>query len=173
MLQAGDELGRTQHGNNNAYCQDNEISWIDWASADADLLAFVKALLALRRENVLLRADRYRHAEPDADGQSMVWLAPGGGTLSAEAWHDPARDSIACLLQRRRGHEPPDTALLILMNSGSVSVDFTLPYSGPWQRRVDTAEAPGCFEREPTAELHGPAVSIAAHSLQLLEYGGA
>ena len=80
MLLMGDELGRTQHGNNNAYCQDNELSWIDWSSADRDLTCLVGRLIALRREQEALRQARYLHGETTAPAcpTSPGWLQRAG-----------------------------------------------------------------------------------------------
>ncbi|MEE4276948.1 MAG: glycogen debranching protein GlgX [Halieaceae bacterium] len=173
MLQAGDELGRSQGGNNNAYCQDNAISWIDWENTDSELLTFVTALLRLRAEEPLLHADRYRHVDADDDGQSMHWLAPEGGELKGKAWHEPDRDCVACLLQQAGSVTVGQRSLLVVMNAGESDVDFCLPLRSAWRLRVDTAVAPWCRERLEGTRLVGPTLSIAAHSLQLLEYDGA
>ncbi|NMR21534.1 glycogen debranching protein GlgX [Cellulomonas fimi] len=94
MLTAGDEIGRTQQGNNNAYCQDNEISWIDWRLADwqRDLLATTRHLLRLRREHPALRPDRFFRGAPPAEGErpDLAWFDATGSALEHDAWHDPA-----------------------------------------------------------------------------------
>jgi glycogen operon protein len=141
MLQAGDELGRTQGGNNNAYCQDNETSWLDWDSMDTQLLQFVRGLLAFRRSQPLLRADRFRHFQPDAERQSLRWLAPEGGTLQGSAWHAPQRFSLACLLEGAGAPDTATAALLIVLNADSRDVTFELPPGHRWLRCIDTATA--------------------------------
>ncbi|HBO13286.1 MAG TPA: glycogen debranching enzyme GlgX [Halieaceae bacterium] len=168
MLQAGDELGRSQGGNNNAYCQDNATSWLAWAEADEELLAFTRALLALRAGEPLLRADRYRHREADADGQRLAWLAPEGGEPGNGDWHDPARACVGCLLSQDGGHNREPYSLLLVLNGGETPVPFRLPAPGPWHCRVDTARAPWVF----TGELvSGTEVTCAGRSLQLLASG--
>ena len=106
MLTAGDELGRTQQGNNNAYCQDNEISWLDWKAVDEDLLAFVTRLVALRRSSPVLRQEAFfeGHEIPGTvrtgGTRDLAWFAPDGGQLTdgglvrhrpADARHVPRR----------------------------------------------------------------------------------
>jgi len=140
LLQAGDELGRTQDGNNNAYCQDNETSWLDWNAIDDQLLAFVRGVLAFRRSQPLLRADRFRHLQPDADGQSLRWLAAEGGILQGQAaWHAPHRLCVGCLLDEAGDAGETVRALLIVLNADDRDVTFELPSGHRWLRRIDTA----------------------------------
>jgi len=142
MLQAGDELGRTQGGNNNAYCQDNETSWIDWSRPEGEHVDFVREVLRFRRAQPLLRADRYRHAQPNTAGQSMHWVAPEGGELGGDSWHDPLRFSVGCLLVQDPVDSQPPMALLLLLNAGDDALDFRLPGEGDWFVRIDTAATP-------------------------------
>jgi glycogen operon protein len=165
MLQAGDELGRSQGGNNNAYCQDNATSWLAWADADEDLLAFTRALVALRAREPLLRADRYRHREADGDGQRLAWLAPEGGEPGEGDWQDPARGCVGCLLSQDGGHNRGSYSLLLVLNGGEAPVSFRLPARGPWYCRVDTARAPWIFAGD---AVDGAEVYCEARSLQLL-----
>ncbi len=101
MLLAGDEIGRTQQGNNNAYCQDNEISWIDWNIAEADagkeLTAFVARLTALRRQYPVLRCPKFLHGkdEPAPGIIDIAWFDEQGEIISPEAWNDPQRRALA------------------------------------------------------------------------------
>jgi isoamylase len=164
MLQAGDELGRTQRGNNNAYCQDNDLSWLDWDGADEALQAFVRSVLALRREQPLLRADRFRHDTPDGDGQRLRWLAAEGGTLVAHDWQDPLRDCLGCLLTQEDGHNHPAHSLLIVFNAGGGPVDFLLPAGPAWRLCVDTARAPWILDGPPP----DAPLTVAEQSLVLL-----
>jgi glycogen operon protein len=129
MLLGGDELGRTQGGNNNAYAQDNEISWYDWASVDASLVEFVTSLIALRRDNVALRPDWFRQA-PGAGHSTVTVLRADGQELDEADWTDPDARSILFLL----GHEGDDSFALLL-NSATNGVEFEVP-SAPgaeWQ----------------------------------------
>jgi isoamylase len=168
LLQGGDELGRSQRGNNNAYCQDNDLSWLAWDAADGELQAFTRSLLALRAAEPLLRADRYRHRDADGQGQRLAWLAPEGGELNGEAWHDAGRSCVGCLLVQDAGHHRAPYSVLLLMNGGEEPVQFTLPAAGPWQRRVDTAEAPWIFDEGTVA---GGCTALPGQSLQLLMGG--
>ena len=165
MLQAGDELGRSQGGNNNAYCQDNDTSWLAWAEADEDLLAFTRALVALRAREPLFRADRYRHREADGDGQRLAWLAPEGREPDEADWHDPGRACVGCLLSQAGGNHCEPYSLLLVLNGGEAPVSFRLPAPGPWYCRVDTARAPWVFAGE---AVDGAEVCCEARSLQLL-----
>ena len=94
MLLAGDEFGRTQRGNNNAYCQDNEISWLDWSMAASPpgiaLTAYVARLIALRREHPVLRHPHFLHgrAHPAPGIADIAWFDQSGGTIPVEAWND-------------------------------------------------------------------------------------
>ncbi|MEN2742223.1 glycogen debranching protein GlgX [Microbacterium sp. X-17] len=122
MILGGDELGRTQQGNNNAYCQDNEISWYDWANADWDLHAFTATLIRLRRTEPALRPEWYRHA-PDVGGPDTVRIVRADGeSFTDEDWADPEARSIAFVLM----HEGADSFLLLLNAAGN-GVEFVLP----------------------------------------------
>jgi glycogen operon protein len=140
MLQAGDELGRTQRGNNNAYCQDNPLGWIDWAAADGRLADFAGALTALRRALPALRQDQWLDDHPHADGRREAqWLAPArdGDTafrpMALEDWHDAQRHALALWLAPRDA-----AAVLLLMNAEDAPVRFVLP-PGAWVQRLDSA----------------------------------
>jgi glycogen debranching enzyme GlgX len=103
MLAAGDELGHTQGGNNNAYCQDNATGWIDWAQADASMLAFTTRVLALRRSHPLLCHDHWFHPRPGRHGEPVLtWHRPSGQALTVEDWHDGADRALACRLDPGR-----------------------------------------------------------------------
>jgi glycogen operon protein len=161
MLLAGDEIGRTQQGNNNAYCQDNEISWIDWGERteqNATLLAFLRQLIAFRKAHPILRRMRFLHGrETSADGiKDITWYAPQGMEKTTEQWQDKLARCIGVLLNGqanpaigRDGIAIADDLLLILMNSHSEAVDFilpTLPPGNAWVRVLDTTDpelAPG------------------------------
>jgi glycogen operon protein len=139
MLCAGDELGRTQGGNNNAYCQDNEISWLDWANADADLLAFTRRALALRRQ-ALPFANRWYDGLPDRHGVADVtWLRVDGSELHGDEWRRPDGRVFGCLIGRPGGGRTP---LLLLVNGEPGDIDFMLP-AGAWQALLDSAQPRG------------------------------
>jgi glycogen operon protein len=122
MILGGDEIGRTQHGNNNAYCQDNELSWFDWANADWELHEFTAALIRLRRAEPALRPEWYRQA-PDVGGSDTVRIVRADGEPFADDdWSDPEARTIAFVLM----HEGSDSFLLLL-NAAENGVDFVLP----------------------------------------------
>jgi glycogen operon protein len=143
MLLGGDEMGRTQGGNNNAYCQDNEVSWFDWEHADEELLAFTKRLLALRREEPVFRRRRFSTA------RELEWHRPDGGPMSDEDWESGFAKSVALVLDGDRISEPDErgepitgATFLLVVNAYWEPVDFVLPdKGGSWERVLDTAEA--------------------------------
>jgi len=126
MLLAGDELGRSQAGNNNAYCQDNPINWINWAEVDEPLLEFVTQLIALRREHPALRQDRWigPHSRTDRS-RPVEWRRPDGAPMAVEDWHDSANHG---LMVRLGESEDP---LLLLFNPERVAQEFEVA-DGPW-----------------------------------------
>ncbi|HET6725031.1 MAG TPA: glycogen debranching protein GlgX [Gammaproteobacteria bacterium] len=138
MLLAGDEFGRTQGGNNNAYCQDNDISWVDWGAIDDDAQAdirFVRRLLTLRRRHPALRWPRFLHgrARGELGVQDLTWIAPDGGEMRDERWKDSGAHAIGLILNGRAGQSPaatappPDEILLLLLNAHADSLPFKLP----------------------------------------------
>ncbi len=152
MILGGDELGRTQRGNNNAYCQDNEISWFDWQHVDDDLLAFVRRVIAMRRAHPVLRRRRYL-----ADPGYSVWFAPDGAAMSAPMWQDPTRHSVAVFVDgsvapdHDRGGEPLlDRNLLVLVNGEPDPVEFRIPDTSSAGRPADL------WRLELDTSLHGP-----------------
>jgi glycogen operon protein len=143
MLLAGDEIGHTQQGNNNAYCQDNEISWLDWANAErgeqGELLEYVRRLIDLRKRHPALRRRSYPNPE------DVAWLTPAGQPMTQAQWTDPATRTLGMLLLGQRlaerddqGRPVEDDDLLLLLNAGEAAVDFALPGEG-WKLLVDTA----------------------------------
>jgi glycogen operon protein len=148
MLTAGDELGRTQRGNNNAYCHDSELSWLNWAEADLRLLEFVRTLIAMRKRHPAFRRRTYPKPE------DVTWLTARGEAMRERDWQDPATRALGMLLLGRRlaerderGAPIEDEDLLLLLNTGEQALDFTLP-AGGWHLLLDTA-APGGGVSEP------------------------
>ncbi len=165
MLLAGDEIGRTQRGNNNTYCQDNEISWINWASADNDLLAFAQNLIALRSNTPVLRQSRFLHGRIRNDGNPDVsWSGLDGGTLN---WRDPSLDGFCLHLRgEAEGSFSPEGTALIVVNGNEQPKKLFLPDPGPglvWQRVLDTAEP----DTEPVDVVDRNRQCASAHSVSL------
>ncbi|RJL34633.1 glycogen debranching protein GlgX [Bailinhaonella thermotolerans] len=152
MLLAGDELGRTQHGNNNAYCQDNEISWIDWPGAKTEDLEFVRALARLRREHPVFRRRRFFLGGDPGGPRDIVWLTPSGAEMDSHDWHTPYAKSITVYVNGDaisepgpRGERIRDDSFLILINAHHEDLVFTLPgpeYGLSWETVIDTAAEP-------------------------------
>lgn len=152
MLTAGDELGRTQLGNNNAYCQDNETSWIDWAfGADGQaLLRFTTRLLAFRAAHPVLRRRRFlRGSQVGTSGQKdLIWCGTDGVELSDADWHRASLQAVGMRLagdaideRDADGRPIQDDTLLVLLNAGAAPVTFTLPSTpAPWRMVVDTSD---------------------------------
>ncbi len=154
MISHGDELGRTQQGNNNAYCQDNELAWIDWTMTPDKqaLLRFVAELVHLRLAQPVLRRRKYFQGRSIRGGgvKDVAWLAPDGREMNDEAWNADFVRSIGMLLSGHaieevdeRGEPITGDTLLVLLNAHSDKVPFTLPpldADHQYQRVVDTAE---------------------------------
>ncbi|MDM0027948.1 glycogen debranching protein GlgX [Variovorax saccharolyticus] len=131
MLLAGDEIGHTQRGNNNAYCQDNETTWLDWDRADPAMTAYVARLLALRRDAAPLRSTRWWPAEAPQGATALRWLAPEGHAMRTEDWQRGDRQALAILFES----PAPEPSWLVLLNAGEADVEFTLP-PGRWTQRL-------------------------------------
>ncbi|WP_411700673.1 glycogen debranching protein GlgX [Conyzicola sp.] len=156
MLLHGDEIGRTQGGNNNGYAQDNEISWIHWDKADLPLMEFVAAIAHLRKDHPTFRRSRFFDGRPvrreeGAPLPDIGWLAPDGGAMAPEDWDSGFGRSIGVFLngdgirgKDMRGEPIVDVHFLILLNAHTEAVEFTLPedeYASAWEIVVDTAGA--------------------------------
>jgi glycogen operon protein len=160
MLTAGDELGHTQRGNNNAYCQDNGTGWIDWSRADRQLIEFVARAIELRRRWQPF-ANRWYTGLAEPDGiHDLTWLAPDGRALRAEDWRDPATRALGALIGRPGKASGP---LLLLVNAEAYERAFSLP-TGSWRVLLDSAAGDRPAEAAP---VHGQQL-LASHSLVLL-----
>ncbi|MEM9072972.1 MAG: glycogen debranching protein GlgX [Myxococcota bacterium] len=138
MLLAGDELGRTQRGNNNAYCQDNELSWVHWDAVDEALLRDVRALVAIRRAHPVFRRATFFQGEVDG-GVDVAWLRPDGSGLTDGDWHDPERRALMLVLSGAltdrvtlRGDPMRDANFVWMINAGIEAQAFRLP-AGEWE----------------------------------------
>ncbi len=160
MLLGGDEFGRTQGGNNNAYCQDNEISWVNWNHDDAGkaLIKFTGKLARIRREFPILRRERFLTGAYNEELQirELTWVTPGGIEMQDENWNDPIAKCMGLILDgraqatgiRRRGI---DRTLLLITNASHIMVEFSLPQvqgGGDWHLLLDTNQPE--LQEEPT-----------------------
>jgi isoamylase len=163
MLLGGDEIGRTQQGNNNAYCQDNAISWVDWSLDDAkrSLLRFTQRLIALRAAHPVFRRRDFFQGRPliGAAVRDVIWLQPDGSEMTVEAWqHDQAR-CLAVFLAGdglndvdARGQALRDDSFVLFFNASGETMPFTLPAAlarGPAELLFDTARADGQGQEQP------------------------
>jgi glycogen operon protein len=149
MLLAGDEFGRTQRGNNNAYCQDNEINWIDWTLADSNalMLAFVQRLIDLRKSRLWLRRDTFlKGASRVLETRDVTWLHPSGREMQETDWNDSSLRAIAVLLNGAAGRGTAGGDLLVVFNADDAAQPMTLPEppaDSAWTVLFDTShEAP-------------------------------
>ena len=165
MLAAGDELGHTQHGNNNPYCQDNEITWIDWSSADAALIDYTRTLIGLRRTLQPLRNRWYDGVVDASGGPDLAWLDSDGQPMSDDDWRNTDERLLGCLIGQPGRAQTP---LLLLFNGSASDRGFVLP-EGHWRTLLDTASTRGpgggVAETDDTCPL-------AARSLKLLARSG-
>ena len=184
MLAHGDELGRTQRGNNNIYCQDNELSWLHWDldADDARLLTFTQQVVQLRREHPVFRRRRFFKGEAQHGGQSelgdIAWFTPSGTPMTADDWSNGYARAITVFLngQRllepdRRGQQVIDDSFLVVFNAHYENLDFTTPpveYGSWWTVLIDTAEDDTTGSE--TGDAVGPAdaITVAARSLLVL-----
>jgi len=168
LILGGDEFGRTQSGNNNAYCQDNEISWFDWTRLESEkgraMSEYVRRLTAIRRNYPLVRADRFLHGETEsAPGVLDIdWFDERGKHLSDDDWHNP--EGRALVLRRtRRKDDGRFEAVTLLMNGSADTLSFQLPPPAEWDRKllIDSAD-PEAPEREvgDTIEVQDRAVVL-------------
>ncbi|GLZ04641.1 glycogen operon protein GlgX homolog [Actinomadura sp. NBRC 104412] len=180
MLSHGDELGRTQRGNNNAYCQDNEISWVDWDGDIAETeLEFVRALSRLRRDHPVFRRRRFftgGAGGPAGDAPDIAWLTPAGEPMTDHDWQAGFAKSLGVFLNGDaitepdpRGRPIEDDSFLLLFNAHSEPVDFVLPgaeYGERWEFTLDTADPRATGER-PRVKARDQ-VTVADRSLTVL-----
>jgi glycogen operon protein len=177
MLSHGDEIGRTQLGNNNPYCHDGELTWMDWTLGPAEWkqLEFTQRAVALRRANPVLRRRHFFRGQPVGAGgaKDVDWLRADGAALTDADWHDPHPRALGMLIDAatsderdERGRLAGGETVLLLLNPTGRAVRFRLPPlngGGVWVEELNTARS---GSRRPA---RGHAVSLAAHSLQLLQ----
>ncbi|MEU3174266.1 glycogen debranching protein GlgX [Streptomyces sp. NPDC007000] len=182
MLSHGDEVGRSQHGNNNAYCQDNEISWIDWKPTveQRALLDFTRRVISLRIAHPVLRRRRFFHGGPASRAgrglPDLVWLLPDAEEMTDVDWRRPDAHSVGVFLNGDaiaepdpRGRRLVDDSFLLLLNSHGEPVDFHLPaaaYGERWTALIDTADPDGVPDE--SEHKAGTGLTVDSRSLVLL-----
>ena len=159
MLLAGDEMGQTQNGNNNAYCQDNETTWIDWESGRQELIEAVAEMVSLRRAFERMISPKFVRAEADELVHGATWYHPAGRLMTEEDWQDAGLLCMAKHLDIDGGNP-----ILIVLNAGD-DVPFVLP-DGEWTLRLDTARTDVACE-----EVVSGGISLGWQSVQVLEGG--
>jgi glycogen operon protein len=179
MLLGGDEVGRSQQGNNNAYCQDNETSWVDWEIGETgwDMYNFVRDLISVMQSNPILRRRAFFTGEPPAGMRTkdVTWIRPDGAEMTEEDWNGADRRSIGMLMLGQaadeidlRGRSASGDTLLLLLNAGWRSRSYTLPRTelpGRWEEVLNTAQ-PGPWSRL----VRNDVVNLTSHSCLLLRH---
>ena len=164
MISHGDELGRTQQGNNNVYCQDNELSWINWAQADNDLMEFTRVVSALRTAHPVFRRRRFFSGKPvgrrgDGGQPDIAWFAPDGSQMTEDDWESGFAKSIAVYLNGQgipnldvRGQRVTDDSFVLCFNAHYEPIEFTLPpkeFGPAWVPAIYTADTTTAEEAKP------------------------
>jgi len=179
MLLGGDEIGRSQRGNNNAYCQDNEISWFDWEIGETgwDMYNFVRDLIGVMQANPILRRRAFftGTSPPGLHTKDVTWIRPDGNEMTDEDWPEAERRSIGVLLLGQaaddldiRGRSASGDTLLLLLNAAWRSRSYILPrmeVPGRWEEVLNTAQ-PGPWSRQ----VRNDVVNLTAHSCLLLRH---
>ncbi|WP_283137428.1 glycogen debranching protein GlgX [Rhizohabitans arisaemae] len=179
MLSHGDELGRTQRGNNNGYCQDNELTWVDWTALDRDrsLMEFTRGLTAFRRKHPVFRRRRFFRGDASTGELSdLAWFTAGGREMADEDWNADHVKSLGVFMNGdaitepgRRGETVRDDSFLLLFNAHRETVRFTLPaqrIGERWIKEIDTA-LPFLLDDGLLSKV-GDVVDVEPHSLQVL-----
>jgi isoamylase len=183
MLLAGDEFGQSQRGNNNAWCQDNETTWLNWQGIDEAaeaLMAFTRMLIGLRREHIVFHRHRFFHGReiPGTRTRDVVWLKPDGDEMGEEDWHAGGARSLALLLSGEagvyhlttHGEKETDDTFMVMLNAADETVEYELPEAGTASRPsvlIDTArDGQGSGEEQAT----GDSYAVEPRTLVVIRY---
>ncbi|MFL6693489.1 MAG: glycogen debranching protein GlgX [Ramlibacter sp.] len=180
LLLGGDEMSRTQGGNNNAYCQDNPVSWFDWSPElrDEPLTEFTRHVIALRRELPVLRDNRWPTGQPDAEGRiDLAWFSVWGLPMTEEEWVNPSVRCIAALFDGRFTpvDGQPSPSVLLLFNASEEAVSFTLPEAAgvaEWRVRIDTGQGHFAHGEAETVQPQAK-IELDSHAMAVLVEGRA
>lgn len=180
MLVSGDELGRTQKGNNNAYCQDNDISWINWEKADKELIAFTQKLIHLRKDHPTFCRRRWFQGRPikGLGVEDIAWFLPNGTEMTEEHWSKDFAKSLGIYLNGRgihsrgvKGEPITDDSFYILFNAHHEKLDFKLPvskYATQWVTVLNTATSNSdekSYKPEEVVQLDGRSILVLKHPI--------
>jgi isoamylase len=180
MISHGDEIGRTQRGNNNVYCQDSDISWMDWSLCEKnpDQLTFTRKVIKLRKRHPVFRRRRFFEGKPIRSGdqvRDIAWLTPAGSEMTPEDWGSGLDKCVAVFLNgeaiptpNERGERVVDDSFLLCFNGHSKPVEFVAPalgYAAEWTAAIDTADPTGDTDLVIVA---GEKLTLAARSLLVL-----
>ncbi|MFI1171623.1 glycogen debranching protein GlgX [Streptomyces melanogenes] len=185
MLSHGDEFARTQHGNNNAYCQDSELSWVKWPEPGGDpegtLLAFTRTMVWLRRDHPVFRRRRFFHGRP-VEGthdelSDIAWFTPEGEEMTQQDWQAASAKALTVFLNGNaisepgpRGERIADDSFLLMFNASAETIDFLVPvnHGRQWQVVVDTGRREGVPPGEGAKVTAGERVTLVGRSLTVL-----
>ena len=179
MILAGDELGRSQRGNNNAYCQDSPISWIDWNSADAALIDFTRRLIRLRHEHPIFRRRGWFTGSPAKAGRlkDLEWFRPDGAEMTADDWKVEYAKTLGAFVngdamtaRARAGDQIADDSFLLMFNSYREPMEFKLPpkkWGRKWTIVLDTADA--AAPQRVRSHLFAERVHVAGNAMVVLQ----
>jgi glycogen operon protein len=178
QLLAGDEMGNSQQGNNNAYCQDNATSWLDWPQADESLIELVARLASLRKRYPAFRYPRWFEGHPFHEpghpyicGGDIAWLRPDGLAMSDQDWDDPWSRSFSYVIEVCEGEGNATERVMVMLHAADSPLAFTLP-QGQWRLALDTSQAKAGEPTEPAEmtgmyEMHGPAIAVLVQAIDL------
>ena len=180
MISHGDEMGRTQRGNNNVYCQDSEMSWMDWSlcETNADLLTFTRKVVQFRKNHPVFRRRRFFEGKPIRSGdhsRDIAWLTPAGKEMIPEDWGTGIGQCVAAFLNgdaitapNERGERVVDDSFLLCFNAHDEVQNFVAPkakYAKQWTADIDTADPTGAIDLVVAA---GEKIPLQPRSLLLL-----
>jgi glycogen operon protein len=185
MISHGDEFARTQHGNNNAYCQDSELAWVEWpdrGAAGSELLDFTRAMVWLRRDHPVFRRRRFFHGRPvegtHDDLSDIAWFTPRGKEMTQRDWHSAQASALTVFLNGNaisepgpRGERIADDSFLLMFNASPKALDFLVPvdHGRQWQVVVDTALPEGVAPGTGAKVQAGDRLTLVDRSLTVLQ----
>jgi isoamylase len=174
MLLGGDEIGRSQGGNNNAYCQDNETSWFDWDHVDEEFAEWVRKVAGLRRAHAVLRRRRWFQGRKIRDTEDLGWFRPDGATMTDDDWETGYARSIGVFLNGDAIPTPDafggrilDDSLFVILNASDTDMRWTVP-GGVWARDWTVELDTSLIQVESTPVKGGDVVDLVARSILVL-----